>query len=205
MTIARVNSDPTIEVKAENNAFTSRDITFDAVGLTAYTIGTMVTASRELAEDALNFVEIIEDVIANAFAVAVDNYAVNGNGSQQPLGLLNQSGIGSTGSVGAIAWEDLNTAVTTIWSNNGEPNAYIVSPTIAGDLALIASGDAPNSAKMWLGPPATVEPLMQLVTSNIDDSNILVGDFTEAIIGLRQISHCQAWRCLTICMEFICL
>ena len=41
---------------------------------------------------------------------------------------------GSTGGVGAIAWEDVHTAAVAIRALNFEPTAYISHPMIAGDL-----------------------------------------------------------------------
>lgn len=73
-----------------------------------------------------------------------------------------------------------------LWGQNFEPNAYVTSPTIAGDLDAITSGDGTNSAKLWLGPPPPVEPLTRYVTSNVPDTTIIIGDFTQLVIGLRQ-------------------
>ena len=58
--IARVETDATMEVKSENAAFSGSDVVFGALNLVAFTIGTYVTLSRELAADAGNAVELIE-------------------------------------------------------------------------------------------------------------------------------------------------
>jgi HK97 family phage major capsid protein len=96
------------------------------------------------------------------------------------------SGISETGSVGAIAWEDLSAAVTDIQTSNFEPNAYVLHPDIAGDLAVLTSGDGTNSAKLWLGPPPNVAPLTQLVTTNISNASAIVGRFDQFVWAIRQ-------------------
>jgi HK97 family phage major capsid protein len=105
MCLARVTTDPTFEYKAEHNAFTGSDIVFGQLNFAAHLIGTLITSSRELAEDAPNFVEIVESVLAQAFATKLDNIAINGMGSTGPDGMLDwltTQGIGETGSVGGI-------------------------------------------------------------------------------------------------------
>ena len=105
LTLARVATDPTFEVKTENAAFTGSTIAFDALGFTANTVGTLITASRELAEDAPNFGTMIEQTLARAFAAKLDNIAVNGVSSSHLDGILDwdtASGISETGSVARL-------------------------------------------------------------------------------------------------------
>src|SRR5690606_18546786 len=99
LTMARVASDPVFEAKSENQEFTGSDITFDGILFSAVTIGTLVKCSRELAEDAPNFVQLIEQTLAAAFAAKLDNIALN-DISGGPTGMLNwptTHGIGETG------------------------------------------------------------------------------------------------------------
>lgn len=189
LTLARVATDPTFEVKTENAAFSGSDIAFDALNFSAYTVGTLITASRELAEDAPNFVDLVESVLASAFAAKLDNIAINGVASSGLDGMLDwatATGIGETGTVGGILWEDLQTAVVGIHGANHVPNAYVLHPTIAGDLAALTSGDGTNSAKLWLGPPPNVAPLTQMQTTNIATDSIVVGDFSQFVWAIRQ-------------------
>ena len=186
MTMARLTADATLENKAENAAFSGSDMSFGSLGFTAHTIGQVCTLSRELADDAPNAASVVENALAAALAVKLDSLGINGNGGSDGFdGLLVTAGTGGTGSVGGISWEDLSGAVTDIQSNNGEPNAYIASPTIAGDLALLTSGDGTNSAKLWLKPPANVATLTPFTTSSCPDANIAVGDFTKVAFGVR--------------------
>jgi HK97 family phage major capsid protein len=185
LTMARLKTDPVLEVKAENAAFSGTDPTFGAVGFTANTIGNVVTMSRELFDDAPNCGSAVQNALAAALAVKLDDIGINGTGSAEPVGLALRTDIGTTGSIGGIAWEDLVTAVVDIQTNNGEPTGYVVSPTINGDLSLLTSGDGTNSAKLWLPPPSIVEPLAPLVTSTCPNSLIVVGDFAQFVFAVR--------------------
>jgi len=106
-------------------------------------------------------------------------------GADGVLGALNNAEINSTGSVGAIVWEDVHNAVTAIRALNYSPNAYLIHPTIAGDLDIITSGDGTNSAKLWLGAPPSLNGVTRQETTNISTADILVGDFTLAMLAMR--------------------
>jgi HK97 family phage major capsid protein len=188
LTIARQIADPTIEVKGQNEAFTLAGMQFDAINFTAYKIGAVIVMSRELAADAPNAAEVVSTALSKALAVEVDRFALEGSGSVEPSGLINLAGIGTTGSVGAIAWEDIHGAVVNIKALNHTPNAYILDPVIAGDLDIITSGDGSTSAKLWLGPPPSVAPLARFETNNCTITQGMVGDFTKLLIGMRQIA-----------------
>lgn len=186
LTIARQIEDPTIELKGENADFTLGDLNFDSIHFTAHKIGAVIVMSRELASDAPNAAEVVSAALAQALAAEIDRLALVGSGSQEPGGLSLVSGVGSTGSVGAITWEDLHAAAVGIKTANHDPNAYILHPTIAGDCDIITSGDGSNSAKLWLGPPPSVAPLERYETTNATTALGFVGDFSKMLIGIRQ-------------------
>lgn len=183
LTIARVATDPTMEVKAENAAFTGSDPAFDAIELTAYTIGCVVKMSRELAADAPNSVALIEQVLAAKLAERIDYYGLRGTGSAQPLGLLNMSGLNDEAVSGAVTWDNVLDGVSLIEADNHMPNALIISPTRMNNLRQLKVNSETNH---YAAPPATATTLTTLVTSNMPDTTAVVGDFTQFLIGLRQ-------------------
>lgn len=186
LTVARQIEDPTMELRGENAAFTLGDLSFDAIRFVSRKIGAVVVMSRELAADAPNAAEVVSQALAKALACEVDRLALVGGGASQPVGLSNASGIGSTGSVGAIAWEDVHAAAVGVKAANHAPNAYICHPTIAGDLDIITSGAGETAAKLWLGAPPSVAGLQRFETTNATTALLFVGDFTKLLIGLRQ-------------------
>jgi HK97 family phage prohead protease/HK97 family phage major capsid protein len=183
LTIARVSSDATMEVKAENTSFTGYDVEFDAVELVAYTIGTVVKMSRELAADAPNAVSIIEDKVARALAAKIDLYGLTGTGSQQPLGLTNFGSTNTEAVGGSVDYDNILNGIKACEVDNHTPNAYIASPTNANVLAQLKVNAEANH---YAEPPAAVRNLSALITSAMPDATMALGDFSQFIIGLRQ-------------------
>lgn len=184
--MARVASDPAFAVVGENVSITEDNPTFDSIGFTAHKIAGLVKMSRELVADAPNMSQAIEDVLAKAFAAELDRLALVGSGSNEPEGLELISGIGSTGSVGAIAWSDVHGAVTAVRALNHEPTGYVLHPTIAGDLDILTSGDGTNSAALWQGPPPSLDDISRHVTTNATTALCFVGDWSRFALGIRQ-------------------
>jgi HK97 family phage major capsid protein len=176
-TIAKVDGDPTFQIKSENAEFTGSDINFAGVMLTSRVIGTIITGSRELFEDAPNVGSLIEQVLSAALAVEIDNYALDK--------ILITPGIGTTGSVAAIAWEDIHSGVVALRVLNYEPNGYVLNPEIAGDLDILTSGDGTNAAKTWLGPPPSLDDVRRHDTTSIATSSAVIGDFRFGLFGWR--------------------
>ena len=191
--IARVADGPAIAIHSENQEITEDNPSFNAVTLYSRTLAGLCKASRELAQDAPNFGALIESELRKSMAVALDSRILTGNGGSDGMrGILNINGIGTTGSVGAIAWEDFHNAAIDIRANNHSPNGVVLHPTILGDAQVLTSGDGTNSAKLWLGPPPSLDDLMFLPTTSMTTANALVGDGTKIIVGFRTQAEIQA-------------
>jgi len=179
--MARVKTDPTMQLKTENLAFTGSDPSFDAVNFTAHTIGTFVSISRELAADAPNIDLEVERILSASLAAELDRQALRGTGSTELSGLDVDGKVGETTSVGGITWQDLGVALVDIQSNNFEPNAYIISPKRANNLAEIQS----SGGGEWLGPQDSVAQMQRIVTTNCADTDIYVGQWDQYALGIR--------------------
>jgi HK97 family phage major capsid protein len=191
LTIARQTADATMEVKAENASFTGYDVTFDAIGLTAYTIGTVVEISRELAADAANAVSIIESSIAKALAAQIDYYGLRGTGSAQPTGLINWSGTNTVNVGGSVDYADIFNGIEYIEVDNHSPNALVFSPANWNVLrSLLINSEANHYCPM----PPEVAALYRGSTSAMPDTDGILGDFTKYIIGLRQPVEVEVTR-----------
>jgi HK97 family phage major capsid protein len=184
--LARVSGGPTFVTHGENESITESDVVFDAISLVSRTLATRVVVSRELVEDASNLVQLLQDVIVRSLSAELDRQFLVGAAGDEMAGVAVTPGVSSTSSVGPISWIDLVTAVTTLQASNFEPNCYVASPTIAGDLNALQSGDGATSAALWQGPPPGVDQLQRYVTSNMPDTQIIVGDFSKLLVGLRQ-------------------
>ena len=183
MKIARVSEDPTMEVHTENVAFSGSDVVFDTLELTAYTIGTYITLSRELVSDAPNSVQLIEQTLAKALAAKLDWYGLQGTGSQMPLGLVNFAGTNSDAVGGSVDYGNILTGIMECEVDNFQPNAFILSPANADVLRQLLTN---SEANHYATPPLAAQALTTLVTTGMPNATAAVGDFSQFIIGLRQ-------------------
>lgn len=182
--------DGTVHAVPENTTIADSNMLFGLKTLSTTKLAMLVKLSRELYEDATELAaRQLQLAMAAKMAERIDYYGLAGSGSAEPLGILNNSEIEDTGSIGAIAWEDLAAGILEIREANRRPNAIIMSPLIAHDLSLLTTGDGTNSAKGWLSSPETVRDKTQLVTSNCPDDKLIIGEWQHYAMGVRnQIS-----------------
>ena len=98
VSIPRIKASPTVAWVAENAALTATDPQIDAVTLSPKHAGSLTEISRNmLMQVASPGVEgLLRQTMAQQLALALDGAAIAGTGaSNQPTGILNQSGIGS--------------------------------------------------------------------------------------------------------------
>jgi HK97 family phage major capsid protein len=193
--IARVTADPTIEWLAENASQTDSQPTLDSVTLSAKTLRCLVKASRELVEDAPNFNQIFESMLADAFASEVDRVGLVGSGGAQPSGLFGTSGIStvSMGTNGAALtnYDPFVDVLAALWGANvPQVTGLIYAPRTAGSIAKLKATD-----NQPLQAPAEVAAVPRFITSGIpinqtqgsasNASCALSGNFGDCLIGVR--------------------
>jgi HK97 family phage major capsid protein len=195
--MARLTTDPTAQWLAEAAAMTPSDPVFDAVTLTSKTLRCQVVSSRELLADAPNIDAQLSGILYATLALELDRAGLIGSGSgAQPLGLFGTSGIAtvSMGTNGATVtnYDPFVDALTALRNANAAtPTAWVMAPRTAGQLDKLKATD-----NQPLVPPARVSGIPQLQTTSIpvnqtqgtssDASTVLVGNFAELLIGLRQ-------------------
>jgi HK97 family phage major capsid protein len=192
LTIPKVASDVVPQVKAQNAKFALSNPTFSAVKMSTMTAGCIVTMSRELVQDSRELLaEGISMLLVNAMAVAVDQWGLNGSGSEEPLGLLNRDGIGSTGSIGAVDWLDLAAAATALRNLNHEPTACILHPSRYDQLFNTEVGDGATTPRGWLGAPPTLANVRFLQSTNCPATKLVLGDFSKYFMGMRTAAEVE--------------
>jgi len=178
----KLTSDPTFQVKAENHEFDEANMEFGALVFYPLLIGSFITMSRELAEDSANFQSVVEDALADAFAVQLDQFPLLGaTGDRVRVGLLDDEDIGENSSTGALTWAKIAAEATTIRSANHEPNAVLLHPAkrdVVLDTLAVDSG-------VWLGPPPSLAGVQMLDSTSITSTKGLIGDFTKLILVVR--------------------
>jgi HK97 family phage major capsid protein len=167
--------------KTENNPMVEGDLTLERVTFTARTLPLLIKLSVELSEDSANIDQIIERELAAAMALELDRVALLGSGSApEPRGIKHQSGI-STDTLGSPTdWDFLVDAAGTLWGDNHEPNAVVWSPAFATTVAKFKSDVDSQPLRM----PDAITGITQFRTNQVS-SDVIVGDFSQLMIGVR--------------------
>lgn len=186
----------TWEGEVDTNAVSNK--TFGKKSLEAHRLSAYTPISKQLIiQSSLDIENYIKEQLLTATAIAVETAAINGAGSDDPLGVLGTSGIGSVagGTNGlAPAWSHIVDLETAIYTANAdvEGMGYLTTPGIKGYLkkTAIESGDAskiwPVGTKELNGYKAEVSTLMP---STLDKGTstgvchaILFGNFKDLVM-----------------------
>jgi HK97 family phage major capsid protein len=190
--------DPVAAWRNEAAAIAESGVTVAAVTLTARSLAVMVRASIELVEDsATDFESYIANVLAQAFAIKLDSTLLYGSGvAPEPRGLMNTAGITTANLGGANGsaltnFDSISDTIAGLRAINVEPNAAVTSPRTLGSLAKIKAAGSGD----YLAAPGYVGSVPMVTTSNVpvnlttgtsaDTSDIIVGDFRQMLVGIR--------------------
>lgn len=151
----RDTTNPVATWKAENATADELTPTLDKISLTPNRLTAFTDLSRSLViQSAPSVEQFARRKLDRAIAIALDLAAINGSGSSnQPLGILNQSGIGSVagGTNGAAPTLshliDLETAVGVANADMGML-AYLTTPGVRGKLKKTLI-DAGSGLRVW--------------------------------------------------------
>jgi len=192
---ARLTQDPTPGWKIENDLIQASDAAFEAVTLTAHTLAARVVMSVELAEDSPSIGSAIENALAQALGGELDRAALFGSGvNPEPLGLINTDGVDVrpvTPGNPELTPKDLSLAVQLIREANGEPNAILWGPDVAGSVERITN-EFGNPIEL----PESVANLTKYQTSRAAET-AFIGDWSQLAIGMRQQLRIEASRLAT--------
>jgi HK97 family phage major capsid protein len=214
--VGRLTADPTTNWHGEGASdISASDPSFDNVTLTAKTLTALVVGSLEWFQDAANAGSVVENALAKAMALQLDLIGLYGGndgstyGTQGvdlssaliPKGILvntatnaaaNLLGNATDGTTltAATPFNELLDAVYAPQLVNEQPNAYLVNPLFAKQLA--QTYDA-NYQPLRL--PADLASMTRYVTNQVatydqgtghDQSDVFVGDFSKLLVGVRQ-------------------
>lgn len=194
MKIARFNTDPTFEVKSENEKFNISGVDVDGVNLKGYTIGTVVPLSRELAADSPNFAQALEKALVLALAKKMDQLYLFGTGTTQPLGISVTPGVQEITSGNHLTYSDIIKAWEKIASHNVEPGNLFVNPR---DLAALT--EASKTDFGYIPKPELLKDVDFLHSSALpsnlgtleNESIGIMGDFASFMMAIRQTAQLE--------------
>lgn len=154
---------------AENSAATEGAPTFRQVSLAPKTISSYVDLSRHLMhQSAVNIESVLRQDLIKGLSTAVDNAALQGSGSSnQPTGILNQSGIGSV-AIGTNGGAGTYTSVVNTWKE-------------------VATDNADMGALAWFTTPIQVSRFMTTAKVSSTDSRMIM-DTKDSLIGYKVYS-----------------
>jgi HK97 family phage major capsid protein len=186
---------------AENGAPTESQQAFDQVALTPKTVGAFTDISRKLMlQSSIDIEQLVQSDLAKVLAIAIDTAGINGSGSSnQPLGVLNTSGIGSVagGTNGAIVtWQNLVDLEAAVGNANADVGAlaYLTNAKQRGKFKGVTK-TSPATSFLWDGGEQPVNgygcSISNSVPSNLTKgsasgicSAILFGNWADLIIGM---------------------
>lgn len=171
--IVTLGSDPTIEPVGENQPIPSSDPSFGSRLLVAKKHGVIVKVSNELLADAANVGAAITNVLGSTFAQYLDRLVLDH--------LFGDAELPGTGSVGGIHYDDLLDALNAIRLLNGEPKAAILNPATVNALSKLKTA----TEMQYLSPPAALSTVAMLDSTAVASTHLVMGDFTEAVVGIR--------------------
>ena len=155
--------------------------------------------SREWLADAFGTDDVVNTVIAQAFAKELDRAALRGTGTApEPRGILNTAGIIAVGNgangatLQSTKFANMFSAVRQLLEENAPmPSAAIMSPR-----SRVTLGELVDTTGQPLNTPQLLQPLQLGVTSQIpndltvgtstDCSEMYIGNFASMLIAMRE-------------------
>ena len=201
--ILRVETDPTPTWRAELAAIAVSDPSFSALSFNPQSLAVIVKASREVLMDSVNIQDALEKTMIGAMSVMLDYACFFGDGTgNTPVGLANTSGIGSLsmGTNGATptSYDDLLDMLYTLeLANENDPTAVVYHPRTARTYRKLK-----DTTNQPMEAPAPLDTLPKLTTTGVPInqtvgtatgvcSTVLMGDFSDAILGMREVLSLQ--------------
>jgi HK97 family phage major capsid protein len=210
-----ITSDPPVAWRAEGATLNAGDPTLELRQLVAQSLATRVQASAELAQDSPEFGSQLLDVMGRALAHEIDRVGLVGSGqNNEPRGIYNTVGIGNVPNADLLSYDSFVDGIKVLLEANVEleranRNA-IMSPRSWAELEKLRTADGqpikvPRSLENMAFRPTTSIPNDLGVAG--DESTIMLGDFTDLVLGVRLEASVEALRLQTfasnLLLEFV--
>ncbi|MBN2842459.1 MAG: phage major capsid protein [Sedimentisphaerales bacterium] len=180
-TLIRVIADPTAEIKTELENFSDTSPVFDKIDFKPVTIGCYVRMSAELAADAAkNLADTLEKIMTEVVAQKLDYLGLYGTGNSEPLGIRYADGVNIV-PVSEWDYDAIIDGITEVQENSYSPNAYVLSPATNSTFAKLK-----DDYGRYLSAPEDVSSMQKMVSKSIDNDDIILGDFSNIVLGIRQ-------------------
>jgi len=185
ISIPRQTSAATAYWVGENVAPTESQQAIDQVNMTPKTVAAFVDYSRRLLlQSSIDVEGMIRNDLARVIALEIDRAAIYGTGSSnQPLGLVNTTGIGTETLTNAGTFAQLIAMETDVASANADVGSmrYIMNAAARG--ALKSTSKAGTEAIfVWENNEVNGYPV--IVSNQLQGNDALFGDFSSMVMGM---------------------
>jgi HK97 family phage major capsid protein/HK97 family phage prohead protease len=185
ISIPRQTSAATAYWVGENVAPTESQQAIDQVNMTPKTVAAFVDYSRRLLlQSSIDVEGMIRNDLARVIALEIDRAAIYGTGSSnQPLGLVNTTGIGTETLTNAGTFAQLIAMETDVASANADVGSmrYIMNAAARG--ALKSTSKAGTEAIfVWENNEVNGYPV--IVSNQLQANDALFGDFSSMVMGM---------------------
>jgi len=155
-------------------------------------LASMAVLSKQLlAQDSLGVENFVRASLRLTLGTALDKGAFQGVGGKEPVGLINNSGVGSV-TFGAsatrakiISFQDTLTAANV---NPADPSglAFVTTPTASSKLMQISQNTGTSATRwLWEGNEwsGNMAGLPARATTNVSGDRLICGDFSQLVVG----------------------
>lgn len=157
----------------------------DQVNMTPKTVGAFVDYSRRLLlQSSIDVERMVRDDLARVIALELDRAAIYGTGSaNQPLGLVNTTGIGNKTLTNAGTFAQLIAMETDVAVANADAGSmrYIMNAAARGLLKSTAKIGT-EAQFVWEGGEVNGYPV--IVSNQLQSNDALFGDFSQFVVGM---------------------
>ena len=189
LSIPRETDSPAIGWVAENAALSSDDADFDAVTLSPKHAGALSEWSRNMLLQSSPDVErLLRQMLARNLALAIDRAAIRGGGSNEPVGVLETTGIQKVTAPASI-FEGIAEAVAKADAENvGASRAILTTPEIrkTAALAMDITNRPIGVSTVFHNLPTTFSNQVPKILGGTPgtEHGLIYGDWSELLIGI---------------------
>lgn len=165
----------------ENEALTKSGGSFQNVEMKPKHVGALTELSRQLIQQSSPDINsLVTDDISFVMADALDQEILLGDGVKEPLGILKTAGIQS-GSLADPTWESILKLSELLDVRNVDNAKYITNPTV---MRVLRSTEKSQGTAQYLATSNTIGDVDALVTNQMADKGLLLGDFSQYVLGI---------------------
>lgn len=166
---------------SENEALTKSGGSFQNVEMKPKHVGALTELSRQLIQQSSPDINsLVTDDISFVMADALDQAILLGDGVKEPLGILKTTGIQS-GSLADPTWESILKLSELLDVRNVDNAKYITNPTV---MRVLRSTEKSQGTAQYLATSNTIGDVDALVTNQMADKGLLLGDFSQYVLGI---------------------